>query len=336
MSIFQPEEKAGFEYSNVGKIGGASGVYLGNGWVLTAKHVAAGDITFGDTTYHYDGDDSYLIENPSGIAGLDSTYTDLRLYHLTEEPDLPAIKIATEPAPVGTQIYYVGYGTKQVEELSYWNVDTSGGTAVWTSSEEPTYYWGYNVTSVHEFSWGYNEIATGQGGPTDETNVLRVGSVDIISQRTVFKTQFLDSQVVSGDSGGGVFYQEEGGDWVLSGIICCAETIENQPTLAMVDSGAHSVSLPFYRDQILSIITSSIPGDANGDGVVDGSDVTILASNWQQMSDLGTEVGDFNGDGIVDGSDVTILAGEFGSMGRTSRLILLPRSRLRLGMTVVS
>ena len=58
-----------------------------------------------------------------------------------------------------------------------------------------------------------------------------------------------------------------------------------------------------------------IPGDANGDGKVDGSDVTILAGNWQLGVD-GTETasweeGDFNGDDKVDGSDVTILAGNW-------------------------
>ena len=58
-----------------------------------------------------------------------------------------------------------------------------------------------------------------------------------------------------------------------------------------------------------------LPGDANGDGKVDGSDVTILAGNWQMgVSDGLTatwEEGDFNGDGKVDGSDVTILAGNW-------------------------
>ena len=58
-----------------------------------------------------------------------------------------------------------------------------------------------------------------------------------------------------------------------------------------------------------------IPGDANKDGKVDGSDVTILAGNWQKgVSDGQTakwEEGDFNGDGKVDGSDVTILAGNW-------------------------
>ena len=65
-----------------------------------------------------------------------------------------------------------------------------------------------------------------------------------------------------------------------------------------------------------------IPGDANKDGKVDGSDVTILAGNWQVgVSDGQTAnwgMGDFNGDGKVDGSDVTILAGNWQSGVTTS------------------
>ena len=60
---------------------------------------------------------------------------------------------------------------------------------------------------------------------------------------------------------------------------------------------------------------TNIPGDANKDGKVDGSDVTILAGNWQYGADgngsATWEMGDFNGDGKVDGSDVTILAGNW-------------------------
>ena len=56
---------------------------------------------------------------------------------------------------------------------------------------------------------------------------------------------------------------------------------------------------------------STVAGDANNDGRVDGSDVTILAAHWQYGVDDGNaswSMGDFNGDGKVDGSDVTILA----------------------------
>ena len=62
-------------------------------------------------------------------------------------------------------------------------------------------------------------------------------------------------------------------------------------------------------------LTEPIAGDANGDGRVDGSDVTILAGNWQYgvtgTADATWAMGDFNGDGRVDGSDVTILAGNW-------------------------
>ena len=61
--------------------------------------------------------------------------------------------------------------------------------------------------------------------------------------------------------------------------------------------------------------TWDIPGDANKDGKVDGSDVTILAGSWQYgvggAGGATWEMGDFNGDGAVDGSDVTILAGNW-------------------------
>ena len=58
-------------------------------------------------------------------------------------------------------------------------------------------------------------------------------------------------------------------------------------------------------------MTEYIPGDANKDGKVDGSDVTILAGNWQVMTNASWDMGDFNGDGKVDGSDVAILAGNW-------------------------
>lgn len=56
-----------------------------------------------------------------------------------------------------------------------------------------------------------------------------------------------------------------------------------------------------------------LPGDANRDCKVDGSDVTIVGNNWQYGvgdpdPDATWDMGDFNGDGMVDGSDVTILA----------------------------
>jgi len=56
-------------------------------------------------------------------------------------------------------------------------------------------------------------------------------------------------------------------------------------------------------DGSLGMSDTPIPGDLNGDGVVDGADLGILLNAW------GTNdpVADLNGDGVVDGADLGIL-----------------------------
>ena len=68
-----------------------------------------------------------------------------------------------------------------------------------------------------------------------------------------------------------------------------------------------------WDDLFLPLAEEWIPGDANRDGQVDGSDATILANYWQYGVGMTTpdatwDMGDFNGDHIVDGSDATLLA----------------------------
>ncbi|MGD9127167.1 MAG: Ig-like domain-containing protein, partial [Planctomycetia bacterium] len=63
------------------------------------------------------------------------------------------------------------------------------------------------------------------------------------------------------------------------------------------------------------LVTIALAGDANRDGKVDASDVTVLAGNWQAGVGDGQaatwQMGDFNGDGKVDASDATVLAGNW-------------------------
>jgi hypothetical protein len=55
-----------------------------------------------------------------------------------------------------------------------------------------------------------------------------------------------------------------------------------------------------------------MPGDANGDGVVNIADLGVLAANWQQPVDGGHAQADFNGDGVVNIADLAILAANWG------------------------
>jgi hypothetical protein len=75
-------------------------------------------------------------------------------------------------------------------------------------------------------------------------------------------------------------------------------------------------------------LEENLPGDANHDGVVDASDATILAGNWQ-ATNASWEMGDFNGDGIVDASDATILAGNW-QAGTNSAVVPEPSTLVLL------
>jgi hypothetical protein len=52
--------------------------------------------------------------------------------------------------------------------------------------------------------------------------------------------------------------------------------------------------------------TLSVPGDANGDGKVDGIDFVAWLSHYNQTTSNGPSFGDFNRDGKVDGIDYTV------------------------------
>ncbi|MEM6750594.1 MAG: FG-GAP-like repeat-containing protein, partial [Planctomycetota bacterium] len=93
------------------------------------------------------------------------------------------------------------------------------------------------------------------------------------------------------------------------------------------------------RLTILETSAAVLPGDANGDGVVDLLDFDILAQNFGAPGNgLGTPNGsadgDFNGDGVIDLLDFDILAQNFGasSPANTSGAIPEPMSLALLGL----
>lgn len=91
----------GWDY--VGYLNGASGVYLGNGWVITAAHVGSSSFTLQGITY-------------SMIAGSSKSFTstayglaDITLFQIKDAPDLPALKLAST-VYMNETVVMVGYG----------------------------------------------------------------------------------------------------------------------------------------------------------------------------------------------------------------------------------
>jgi len=58
---------------------------------------------------------------------------------------------------------------------------------------------------------------------------------------------------------------------------------------------------------VRGLLTPPCPADLNDDGVVDGTDLTIMLGAWD-----GRGPADLNGDGVVNGADLTILLGAWG------------------------
>ena len=56
---------------------------------------------------------------------------------------------------------------------------------------------------------------------------------------------------------------------------------------------------------------TSIPGDVNGDGIVNGLDIALVASHWLQTGIKLTLAGDANADGIVNGLDIGLIASDW-------------------------
>jgi hypothetical protein len=66
---------------------------------------------------------------------------------------------------------------------------------------------------------------------------------------------------------------------------------------------ARPLSLSFSVD----VTDPSLPGDLNGDGVVDASDLSLLLAQWGTAGDA-----DIDGDGVVGGSDLALLLANWG------------------------
>ena len=63
----------------------------------------------------------------------------------------------------------------------------------------------------------------------------------------------------------------------------------------------------------------TLPGDANLDNSVDGTDLNIVLSNYGTTSGATWFTGDFSGDGQVDGTDLNIVLSNYGSSFQRDR-----------------
>jgi beta-glucanase (GH16 family) len=103
-------------------------------------------------------------------------------------------------------------------------------------------------------------------------------------------------------------YSQPRGTYTGDFVLVDADTLVGalaQASAAHLSDGLFLNNLTTNATQIIVDLYSALPGDANGDGSVDGSDFII----WNMFKfQAGTDwtSGDFNGDGVTDGTDFVI------------------------------
>lgn len=312
-----PDDDPGF--ANAGLRGVGTAIYLGNRWVLTANHVGAGPVTFGDEVFTHIPDEVHRLKNPN------SSQTDMLLMRLEEEPDLPSLRLGCKNLSLFTEVVLVGAGRDRNEELSFWSVDENPGNSddVWTAvaTAEDADVLGFRTESSRTIRWG-TAIVT-----NSNIDVKSANDGNVLSFQTTFdtfdETSLQESlnvenlgQAVTGDSGGPVFLKN-GDFWELAGMIHgVTPPRENQPGgsgTVLFGNSTFAANIIKYRDEILAIADLGIPtGDFDGNGAIDAGDIDQLHAAVDN-SDNNCHY-DLSGNGVVTAFDVSALLAEAGTL----------------------
>ncbi len=230
-------------WSQIGALNGLSGVYLGDGWVLTANHVSAGPITLNGVIYAMVPDSSVRLEHTPGVL------TDLLLFRLISDPGLTALPIAATPPPLATGATLIGFGRDR--GIPY----TFTGHAGWKWAYSNAKRWGTNAVSQASFDLILN------GAP------LRVFGLSFDDLGGVSP----EAIVTTGDSGGAAFVAN-----ALAGILVARWSFGGQSgTSSVFGNGSYVADLSYYQSQILAVTAERACSDGlddDGDGLVDLAD----------------------------------------------------------------
>ncbi len=233
-------------WANVGIVNGLGGVYLRNGWVLTANHVGTGDISLDGVVYtEVPGSDTRLDNG-------DGTFADLLVFAVTPIPPLPDLEVRSNTDLPTGEVIMAGRGRDRGAATD------SDDPAVWPPPPDPPldpiegWYWDAGRTmrwgtNTIEDNWTFNDPGT----ESFYTRFEDLGDPNHTSH---------ECAAADGDSGG-VLFAKDGANWELAGIIWAVAEFEGQtPGIAALRGNVTlSADLSFYRDDIMALTATPVP-----------------------------------------------------------------------------
>ncbi len=197
---FLPGAPAFPYWHHVGVVNRSTGIYLGDGRVLTAAHVKAGDFRMQDGSLYRAVRDSEVY-----FTNRDGSYADICIFEIRCPPGslasrLPSIPVGPVSPPKGALVLLLGAGSGNASEAQ----EVGGPNFLWN--------WDYRVR------WGLNRVEERFSKPMRTYEYATVGFA------TRFNPGPLECQATPGDSGGAAFlFNQKRGRWELGGLILAVD-----------------------------------------------------------------------------------------------------------------
>ncbi|QQL44540.1 trypsin-like peptidase domain-containing protein [Sulfuriroseicoccus oceanibius] len=231
-----------------------SGVYLGDGWVLTSTHVGCAPVRFANgNTLAPDKNTWSVLESRNGKP------SDVAIFRLAkwEQSDflkeLPTVRISHEAPTKGDRVVLAATGYVQ-----------SGERKPLTINGEKIATQGVYLKQERDFLFGATTISRVQ-----EKLVKTNGGLETASFVTRFGRDAGEAQATAGDSGGAAFrFNEATREWEVVGVIFA---VSHRARFVPHSAKTYIGSLADYREQVTSLTSESRPiattastVDANG------------------------------------------------------------------------
>lgn len=235
---------------------GATAIYLGNRYVLSAAHVGVGPVTFftddpaGGTTFGVDGSFAPFRPTNPGIGGL----SDLVLYRLASDPGIAPLNIAAASPAATTPVRIIGTGvTRGSVTQPNTVIPPNGG-----------YFW----SGVRDKVFGDDTVST----PTAPTADGSGGQS--LQFRTTFDPAAGQTMAADKDSGSAAFvFNTALNRWELAGVTSVIFTFNGQPGgTAGFGNQIGLIDVSVYRSQFPANVpepaTAGLVGTATAAGLL--------------------------------------------------------------------
>ncbi len=227
---------------------GPSVIYLGAGWVLTARHVGIGEVLLEGESFTPNMLSRHTLLNANGTAA------DAIVFQLnsdTDLPDLPFLPLATVAPLPGEEVMLIGFGRERAKVIE-WN-------------QEGQHRFGFEWSKRGSKRWGTNRINADHAILVQQN--LSTHSVTFVfdSPSSENTTQH-EAQAALGDSGGAVFVKRDD-DWLLVGMMTSVSAHPATPGHTTVyGDTTFAADISVYRNEILRWARPRCSNDEDDDG----------------------------------------------------------------------